>query len=63
MRQAAIETGVARQTISRWLKAKKIKGKPTKVGRMPAMLVSVADVLRLREAETRGRPNLKGLSK
>jgi len=56
MRQAAIEAGVSRQTVSVWLKAGKLKGRKTKVGHLMATLVSVADVRKLKEAQPRGRP-------
>lgn len=60
VKQAGIETGVARQTISRWLNAGKLKGKKTKVGNLSATLVNISDVLKLKESQPRGRPAKKG---
>ncbi|HZL35837.1 MAG TPA: hypothetical protein VFC78_11045 [Tepidisphaeraceae bacterium] len=56
IRQAAIEAGVARQTVGAWVKAGKLKGKKTKIGHLSATLVSVAQVRALKAAEPRGRP-------
>jgi predicted site-specific integrase-resolvase len=58
-RQAAIEIGIARQTIARWLKDGKLKGKKTKIGHLTATLVSVSDVRKLKAAQPRGRPRAK----
>jgi len=56
VRQAAIDAGVDRNTIARWLKAGKLKGKKTRVGHLTATLVSVKEVQRLKDAQPRGRP-------
>ncbi|HEX4796188.1 MAG TPA: hypothetical protein VH370_20530 [Humisphaera sp.] len=54
--RAAEITGVARGTISRWLKSGKLKGKKTTVGNLVATLVSVAAVRKLKASQPRGRP-------
>ena len=59
VRQAAFDAGVARQTVARWLKERKLKGKKTQVGHLNATLVSVADVRKLKEAHPPGRPRGK----
>ena len=56
MRKAADAAGVTRQTIARWVKSGKLKGKKAKVGHLTATFVSVSVVRKLKADQPRGRP-------
>jgi len=56
VRQASEKTGVARISISRWLKLGLLRGKPTTVGHMAATLVSIPELRKVAKNRKPGRP-------